>query len=76
VPEFPPLQVADVNCKEENVMSAPLACFTIEELEQLDAHQVDLLRNAIERELRESEEIKAMIRRKYEPMYHRMRARR
>jgi uncharacterized coiled-coil protein SlyX len=56
-------------------MSAPLAAFRIEELEELDAHQVDLLRNAIERELRESDEIKAIIRRKFEPMLNRMRSR-
>ena len=57
-------------------MSRQLQAFTIEELELLDAHQVDLLRNAIEREIRESPEIKEIIRKKFEPMYDRMRARR
>jgi hypothetical protein len=73
VPEFPRYQVADVTFKEENVMSAPLSSFTIEELEHLDAHQVDLLRNAIER-LRENEQIKRMIKEKFQPMYNRMKA--
>jgi hypothetical protein len=53
-------------------MSAQLQCFTIEELEQLDAHQLDLLRNAIDREIRNSPEIHQIIRAKFEPMYNRM----
>jgi hypothetical protein len=55
-------------------MSAPLSCFSIEELEHLDAHQVDLLRNAIERELRENEQIKGMLKTKFQAMYDRMKA--
>jgi hypothetical protein len=57
-------------------MSRQLQAFTIEELEQLDAHQLDLLKNAIDREISESPEIKEIIRKKFEPMYNRMRARR
>ena len=55
-------------------MSAPLACFSIEELELLDAHQVELLKNAIEREIRTSPEIRAILRSKYEAMFARMAA--
>jgi hypothetical protein len=57
-------------------MSRQLQAFTIEELERLDAHQLDLLKNAIDREISESPEIKGIIRKKFEPMYNRMRARR
>jgi hypothetical protein len=53
-------------------MSNQLQCFTIEELERLDAHQLDLLKNAIDREIRNSREIRAIIRKKFEPMYVRM----
>jgi hypothetical protein len=56
-------------------MSSQLQCFTIEELEQLDAHQLELLRNAIDREIRNSPEILAIIRKKFEPMYVRMASR-
>jgi hypothetical protein len=57
-------------------MSCQLQAFTIEELELLDAHQLDLLKNAIDREIRESPEIKEIIRRKFEPMYNRMKSQR
>ena len=57
-------------------MSAPLQCFTIEELERLDAHQLDLLKNAIEREIRNSPEIHRILRKKFEPMYDAMASKR
>jgi hypothetical protein len=53
-------------------MSSPLQCFTIEELEKLDAHQLDLLKNAIDREIRNSPKIKGILYRKFKPMYNRM----
>ncbi len=56
-------------------MSMQLQCFKIEELELLDAHQVELLKNAIEREIRNSPQIRAILRKKFEHMYSRMASR-
>jgi hypothetical protein len=57
-------------------MSNVMQCFSIEELESLDEHQLALLRFAIEREVRNSEEIKAILRARFQPMYDRMVAQR
>jgi hypothetical protein len=53
-------------------MTMPLQCFTIEELERLDAHQIALLEHAIEREIRNSPEIHKILRAKFQPMYDRL----
>jgi hypothetical protein len=49
-------------------------CFSPEELEALDAHQLALLRFAIEREVRSNPEILKIIRDKFQPTYDRMTA--
>lgn len=53
-------------------MGAFLQCFTLEELEELDESQLALLRNAIEREIRNSPEICKIIRDKFAPVRVRM----
>jgi hypothetical protein len=55
-------------------MSMTMQAFTIEELEKLSEHQVTLLQFAVEREIRNSSEIKGIIRDKFEPMLNRMTA--
>jgi hypothetical protein len=50
--------------------------FTIEELEELDEHQLSLLRQAIERELSTNADINKIIREKFAPMRVRMAAQR
>ena len=50
-------------------MGMPMQCFSIEELKSLDERQLELLRFAIEREIRNSEEIKAILRARFKPMY-------
>jgi hypothetical protein len=56
-------------------MGRPLQCFDIEELERLDAHQLALLRAAIEREIDNSPEIAAILKAKVRPLYDRLTAR-
>ena len=53
-------------------MGALVQCFSTEELEQLDEHQLALLRHAIEREIRNSPEIHRILREKFGPMRDRM----
>jgi hypothetical protein len=55
-------------------MSDVMQCFTIEELEALDEHQVNLLRFAIQRDVRTNPDIHKIIRGKFGPMYQRMAA--
>jgi hypothetical protein len=57
-------------------MSMTMQCFSIEELEPLDEHQRALLRNALEREIRNSPEIHKILRGKIQPLYDRMMAQR
>jgi hypothetical protein len=53
-------------------MSDSMQCFSIEELEQLDPHQLDLLRHATRREIRNNPEIRRMIRESVQLIYDRM----
>ncbi|GAC1347343.1 MAG: hypothetical protein NVSMB18_32040 [Acetobacteraceae bacterium] len=53
-------------------MGGFVKCFSIEELETLDAHKVALLREAIERELANSPEIREILRAKTRPVYDRL----
>jgi hypothetical protein len=53
-------------------MSDKMQCFSIEELEPLDEHQLALLRFAIEREVRNSPEVKRILRASVQPIYDRM----
>jgi hypothetical protein len=53
-----------------------IICFTIEELEELDEHQLSLLRHAIERELATNADIHKLIRDKFAPVRVRMAAQR
>jgi hypothetical protein len=57
-------------------MAAMMQCFSIEELEALDEHQLALLRFAIEREVRNNPDIHKIIRDKFGPMRDRMAAQR
>jgi hypothetical protein len=50
--------------------------FAIEELEELDEHQLSLLRQAIEREIATNADIHKIIRDKFAPMRVRMAAQR
>ena len=47
-------------------------CFDIEELEGLDPKQIALLKEAIERELSNSPEIRSILRARVQPVYDRM----
>ncbi len=49
-------------------------CFDIEELESLDPQQVALLKEAIERELSNSPEIRSILRARVQSVYDRMAA--
>ena len=53
-------------------MSDFMQCFTIEELEALDEHQLALLRFAIQSDVRINPDIKRIIRDKFGPMRDRM----
>ena len=53
-------------------MAALMQCFSTEELEELDPHQLALLRFAIEREVRNNPDIHKIIRDKFGPMRDRM----
>jgi hypothetical protein len=53
-------------------MSDSMQCFSIEELERLNPHQLDLLRHATRRELRNNPEIRRIIRDSVQPIYDRM----
>jgi hypothetical protein len=53
-------------------MSGFMQCFSTEELEELDPHQLALLRFAIEREVRNNTDIHKIIRDKFGPMRDRM----
>jgi hypothetical protein len=57
-------------------MSAFMQCFSIEELERLDEHQLSLLRFALEREVRNSPEIKRILRVSVQALYDQMRSQR
>ena len=46
-------------------------CFDIEELERLDPQQIGLLKEAIERELSNSPEIRSILRARVQSVYHR-----
>lgn len=47
-------------------------CFDLEELEQLEARDIAIIREAIERELANSPEVRAIIRAKVQPVYDRL----
>jgi hypothetical protein len=64
-------QTVDAKPKQENVMR-PLQLFDIEELERLDAHQLALLKVAIEREIDNSPEIATILKAKVRPIYDRL----
>jgi len=53
-------------------MADLMQCFTIEELEALDEHQLALLRFAIQRDVRINPDIHKIIRDKFGPMRDRM----
>jgi hypothetical protein len=55
-------------------MSATMECFTIEELEELTPHQVELLLHATLREVRDNPEIRRILRERFGPMRDRMAA--
>ena len=53
-------------------MSDLMQCFSIEELEALDEHQLALLRFAIQRDVRINPDIKKIIKDKFGPLRDRM----
>jgi hypothetical protein len=55
-------------------MSDSMQCFTTEELEELTPHQLDLLRHATRREIRNNSEIHRILKEKFGPMRDRMAA--
>jgi hypothetical protein len=53
-------------------MAAFMQCFSTEELLPLDEHQLSLLRLALEREVRNSSEIKRILRTSVQALYDQM----
>jgi hypothetical protein len=53
-------------------MSESMECFATEELEELTPHQLELLRHATRREIRNNPEIRRIIRESVQPIYDRM----
>jgi hypothetical protein len=53
-------------------MSSYMQCFSIDEVLLLDEHQLSLLRLALEREVRNSPEIKRILRASIQPLYDQM----
>ena len=53
-------------------MSMALQCFSIEDLEPLDEDQLQFLRLAVEREIRNSLEVKQLLRTSVQALYDRM----
>jgi hypothetical protein len=57
-------------------MAAFMQCFSVDELLPLDEHQLSLLRFALEREVRNSPEIKRILRASVQPLYDQMQSQR
>jgi hypothetical protein len=55
-------------------MGDGMCCFSIEELEQLNANQLAFLRRALEREVSTNPEIQSILRERFQAMYERMTA--
>jgi hypothetical protein len=53
-------------------MGYAMQCFSIEDLERLDANQLAFLRQAIEREIGNNPEIQRILKERFQAMYDRM----